>query len=113
MKVIERQGDVNAPMTKHYPTINGGQCNYHGTIDPLAPAISQYKLCGCFKDVGEVRCSYCPESKDPNEIMRISNIQVMVHPDDLYKPDNQQRVIGVCNSFECSDKHLKRFKVSL
>lgn len=113
MPILERQGGVTAPMTKHFPKINGGQCAYHGTVNPLLPATEQYKLCGCFKSMGNVECSYCPESKDPEETMRISTMQVMIHPDDLYKPEQSQRVIAVCNSFECSDKHLKRFKVSL
>ena len=109
---IERQGGSNSPMTKHYPRVYGGQCERHGTVDSNQPATEQYKLCGCFKEVGDIRCSYCPDTKDPREVIRMSDMQVMIHPDDMGKPAETQRVICLCNSFECSDKHLKRFKVN-
>lgn len=114
MKTIERQAGVNAPVSSRYPRIIGGQCERHGVVDPLNSSVPQYLLCGCFKDIGgQVRCSYCPDTKDPNEVMRLSEMNVAVHPEDMGKPGDQQRIIAWCNSFECSDKHLKRFKVSL
>ena len=100
-------------MTHHYPMIHGGSCEICGTIDPLQPAVVQYLLCDHFKEVGQIRCSYCPDNKDQNEVIRISNMQVMDNPDDMRLPSAQRRVIVKCDSFECSDKHLKRFKVSL
>lgn len=112
MKTVERQGAVNSQVSRRYPTIHGGQCERHGTVDPLQPATVQYLLCGCFNDVGEIRCSYCPDNKNPQEVIRISDMNVAVHPDDNYKPADAQRVVAWCNSFECSDKHLKRFKVN-
>lgn len=106
MRTIERQGAVNAPFSVRYPNIKGGACERHGTIDPKQPATVQYLLCGCFNELGEVRCSYCPDAKDPNEVIRISEMKVAVNP------DNPNKVIAWCDSFECSDKHLKRFKIS-
>lgn len=115
MPTIERMGSETVPQTIKIGTIKAGQCDAHGTIDPRQPATIQYKLCGCFDSIANVEghlCSYCPDSKNPQEIMRISKLEVFIHPDDVYKPKQIQRVMAVCNSFECSDKHLKRFKVS-
>lgn len=106
MPTIERQGTVSVPYTTKYPKVIGGHCERHGVIDPMQPAIEQYKLCGCFPGVDLLRCSYCDESRNPNEVIYSSTINV--HG----KPGSPNELVAVCDNFDCSQKHLARFKLS-
>jgi hypothetical protein len=105
-KRIERQGSVSVPYTTAYPQIRGGVCEHCGVIDNLQPSEVQYRLCPHFRDMGEIQCSYCPEGRDPVDVIKKHAINVHGHPD---KPDT---VVVVCSSYECSEKHLARFKLS-
>lgn len=105
-KFIERQGASAEPYTYHYPEVRGGVCEYCGVIDPTVPSQYQYKLCPHFRGIGDLRCSYCPDHKNPEEVVRSSKLNVHVHP------DNPNKLVVVCSSFECSQKHLARFKIN-
>lgn len=99
----ERRGrSSSSPITMRFPEIRGGQCEFCGTIDPLQPATEQYKLCPHFRGMGELYCSYCPETKNPEEVTRISRINVAKHP-------TENSLVVWCNSTECSGKHIARF----
>lgn len=102
----EKQGGTSVPYTHHYPQIRAGVCEYCGTIDHNVPPEYQYKLCPHFRGMGEIECSYCPATKNPVEVVRNSTLNVHVHPLDPNK------VVVVCNSFQCSTDHLKRFSVN-
>ena len=106
MPTIERQGTVSVPYTKKYPRVIGGQCEFHGVMDKTKSAEVQYTLCSHFKDIGLLRCSYCDESRNPNEVIYSSTINI--HG----SPTNPNELVAVCDSFECSQKHLARFKLS-
>jgi len=105
-KTIERQGAISVPYTHHYPKVIGGTCEWCGVKDPVQPAYMQYRLCDHFKDMGELRCSYCPESANPEDVIYHSTLNIHDHPD---KPN---QVVVVCDSYNCSEKHLARFDLS-
>lgn len=110
LRQMERQGGKTVPHTGMYPLIRGGQCDRCGTLDKHQPAIYQYKLCPHFRGMGNIVCSYCDPSKDPNEVIRISIMKVHDHPydkDELGRP----KLVAVCDSYECSTKHRARFEV--
>lgn len=99
---VERSGNVSAQYSTRWPQIRGGTCEFCGTLDGNVPAQFQYKLCPHFRGMS-ARCTYCPENKDPDEITYHSNMNVATHP------DNPSVVIMWCDSYACSDAHLKRF----
>lgn len=105
-KYIERQGSISVPYTKHYPEIRCGVCEYCGIKDPNQPSWVQYQLCDHFRDIGPIRCSYCDETKNPDEVIISSTINVHEHPQDPNK------LVVVCNSYDCSQKHIARFQLS-
>lgn len=100
---IERQGAQSAPYSRRFPEIRAGICEFCGVLDPNTPAQFQYKLCGHYRGM-QARCSYCPESKDPDDVVYHENLRVAEHPD---KPGI---LIMWCGSYECSRKHTERFK---
>ena len=103
---IERQGVQTEAYTRRLPAIRGGICEHCGIMDNNVPSHFQYQLCEHFRGMGEMRCSYCDEAKNPTDVIIKSNLQVAEHPD---KPNNY---VVWCDSFECSDKHIKRFRVN-
>lgn len=104
MGQIERQGSVSVPFTKMRPHIIAGVCEFCGVINNLLPPTEQYKLCPHFKDLGEVRCSYCPETSDPVEVLSKADIKVHEHP------DKAGVYVVVCDRYECAKAHQERFK---
>lgn len=105
-KRIERQGGVNAVSTQRWPVVRGGVCDFCGVLDPSLPSTEQYKLCPHFRDIGQLACSYCDASKDPNEVIYHSRINVAGHPAD------PNTLVVWCDSYNCSKAHEARFKVS-
>lgn len=99
---VERSGNVSAPTSVRWPQIRGGTCEFCGVLDPNVPAQYQYKLCPHFRGMS-ARCTYCPENKDPDEITYHANLNVATHP------DNPNTLIMWCNSYACSDAHIKRW----
>lgn len=100
---VERQGAKSEPYTQRFPQVRGGICEYCGVLDPNVQSQNQYKLCGHYRGM-QLRCSYCPETKDPDEVVYHSNLNIASHP------DNPNTLIVWCDSFNCSDAHLKRFQ---
>lgn len=103
---IERQGQVAVPVTRLYPKVIAGVCEHCGIMDNLQPSEVQYKLCPHYKTVDVLRCSYCDESRDPIEVIKSATMNVHGNP----TPGGP--AIVVCDSYECSQKHEKRFKLS-
>ena len=103
---IERQGAIGVPVTAYYPQIRGGICEYCGVLDQNTPSEHQYRLCPHFRSMGQMRCSYCEPTKDPNEVVAKSVLNVHGHPNDPNK------LVVVCDSFKCSQKHEQRFTTS-
>lgn len=102
---IERQGASAEAFTRRLPEVRGGVCEFCGILDPNVDSKDQYKLCPHYRGQ-QLRCSYCPDSKNPDDIIYRSNMNVAEHPD---KPGTW---VAWCNSYECSEKHLARFKLN-
>lgn len=100
---LERQGLRAESYSRRLPEVRGGVCEYCGILDRNVDSKDQYKLCEHFRGM-ELRCSYCPESKSPEDIVSRSVMKIAEHPD---KPGTW---IAWCDSYECSEKHLARFK---
>lgn len=106
MPIAERQGPRGVPMVRRYPEIRSGICEFCGVIDQTKPSTEQYKLCPHFRDMGDIRCSYCDETKDPEQVMYKSVVNTYAHP------TNPDKVVVVCDNFTCVQKHEARFKTS-
>lgn len=104
-KTVERQGVKSVPYTKLYPQVRGGVCEHCGIIDGNVDSQHQYKLCQHYRGL-ELRCSYCDESKNPEEIAYRSTLNVHGHPSDPNK------LVVVCDSYNCSRAHIERFSLS-
>ncbi len=100
---VERSGSQSEPYSRRFPQIRGGICEYCGVLDINTPSQYQYKLCSHYRGM-QARCTYCPESKDPDEVVYHANMNVAEHP------DNPNTLIMWCDSYECSRAHEKRFK---
>ncbi len=101
-KVVERQGDVSAPSVNFFPQVRGGICEFCGVIDPNQPSQYQYKLCPHYRGM-QLRCTYCPQTKDTDDVIIHSTLRVAEHP------DNPNKLVVWCNSYDCSKKHIERF----
>ena len=100
---VERQGALSEPLARRWPRIIGGVCEFCGIMDKNQPAEFQYKLCEHYRGL-QAYCTYCDASKNPDEIVQHAEINV-------YEPlDDPGKLIMVCNSLTCSDKHLARFQ---
>ncbi len=105
-KTLERQGSATAPYSHRSPQVRGGVCEYCGILDPHTPSQYQYKLCPHYRGM-QLRCTYCPESKDVDDVIYHSTLNVAEHP------DNPSKLIVWCDSYDCSKRHTDRFKVSM
>ena len=99
------RGASSSPMSRVFPKVLGGQCEFCGTLDPYQPGELQYKLCPHYRGMN-LKCVYCPQSKDQDEVVRNSTLLVREHP---YRPGE---LIVWCQSFECRKKHEQAFKTS-
>lgn len=105
---LERMGAQSVPMSRVKPTVIGGVCEYCGTVDNQQPPEVQYQLCQHFRDLRAqgmeiLQCSYCPASSNPIDVIKKGRIHVHEHPD---KPNVW---IAVCDSYNCTLAHEKRF----
>lgn len=102
---VERQGSQTEPVTRRFPQVRGGVCEFCGILDRDVPSQFQYKLCQHFRGL-ELRCSYCDETKDPDDVNGHAILNIAA------KPGSPNELVVWCNSYECSRKHEARFKVS-
>lgn len=107
MKTIERQGTKSESYTRMYPHVISGICEYCGVMDNTKPSTEQYKLCPHFKEMGELRCSYCPENSNVEEVIYHADLKIHEHP------ENPNKLVVVCDSYNCSQAHINRFKRSV
>lgn len=102
-KTIERQGVKSEPYVRHYPQVIAGVCEFCGILDPNTPSQFQYRLCSHYQGM-QLHCSYCDESKDPDEVNYKSTLNITDHP------DNPSKLVVVCDNFTCVQKHQARFQ---
>lgn len=103
---VERAGAQAEPLVHHYPQVRGGVCEFCGIFDATVPSQFQYKLCSHYRGMN-LRCSYCPAEKDPDEVVRSTKLEVVDHP------DRQGVMVVCCSSYECEKKHQERFRQSV
>lgn len=103
---VERQGDVSASYSRRFPEVRGGICEYCGVIDGNYPSEYQYKLCNHYRGM-QLRCTYCPATKDPDDVINHSVLKVAEHP------ENPNKLVVWCDSYECSKAHIERFRKSV
>jgi len=102
---VERQGVQAVPFVQRLPQVRGGVCEFCGILDKNVPSEQQYKLCPHYRGLN-LRCSYCDETKDPEEIIGHAVLNVYEHP------DNPDKLVVVCDSYTCTQKHEARFRTS-
>ena len=102
---IERDGGMSSPVSRRFPQVRGGVCEFCGILDRNVPSQFQYKLCPHFRGM-QLACSYCPMHADPDDVVYHETLNIAEHPD---KPG---RLIAWCGKFECSKKHLERFQLA-
>jgi len=99
---VERGGDRSMPYSRRFPQVRGGICEYCGVIDVNQPSHFQYKLCNHYRGL-QLRCSYCPESKDADDVIHHANLNVAENP------HNPQELVVWCDSYNCSRAHEQRY----
>lgn len=105
-KTLERQGPRSEQYSQRLPRIFGGVCEFCGVLDKNVPSQFQYTLCPHFRGLGEMRCSYCDDSVDPQEVILKSKLNIAEHP------DNPDKLVVWCDRYTCSGKHEARFRVN-
>lgn len=100
---VERQGTRSEPYTERFPRVIGGVCEFCGVKDPNVRSEDQYKLCSHYAGM-QLRCSYCDESKNPDDVIGHAELKIAAHP------DNPNTLIVWCDSYTCSQKHEQRFR---
>lgn len=102
---VERQGSDGSPITRRFPKIRGGVCEFCGVLDPNVPGEFQYRLCPHYRGM-QAQCSYCPQSVNPDEVVRADYLNVAESP---FSPG---QLIMWCSRYECAKKHLERFQTA-
>lgn len=102
---VERIGNAGSPVSRRFPEVRGGVCEYCGVIDGNYPSQFQYKLCQHYRGM-QLSCSYCPATADADDVIYHEKLNVAEHP------DNPSKLIVWCGRFECSKKHLDRFQLN-
>lgn len=100
---LSPRGASSEPVSRRFPQVRGGTCEFCGVMDNQQPGDQQYKLCPHYRGM-DLRCVYCPLSKDQDEVVRNSTLNVAEDP---FSPGT---LLVWCGSFDCSRKHLERFK---
>lgn len=104
-KHVERQGSKSQPYVHHHPQVRGGVCDWCGILDPNVAAEHQYKLCPHFRGM-LLRCSYCDENKNPDDVAYHAVLNITDSPTD------PNALVVVCDSYECSRRHQARFQIN-
>jgi hypothetical protein len=96
------RGVTSEPLSRRFPDVIGGTCEFCGTLDPNVQGQHQYQLCEHYKGM-ELKCVYCPPTKDQEDVVRSSTLHVAEHP---FRPGE---LVVWCGSFECSKNHREAF----
>ena len=102
---LSPRGASSEPTSRRFPQVRGGTCEHCGTMDSNQPGHYQYKLCPHYRGM-DLKCVYCPQSKDQEEVVRNSVLNVAEDP---YNPGS---LVVWCGSFECSKRHEQKYKRS-
>lgn len=100
---MARGGATSEPVTRSFPNVRGGICEFCGVMDSNTPSQYQYKLCPHYRGL-QLWCKYCPAEKDPNEVIRATLLKVVEDP---YQPGT---LMAVCDRYDCQQKFQKEYK---
>lgn len=98
-------GETYGLQSRKFPTIYGGVCEECGVIDNNQPGEAQYKLCKHYQG-RDMRCSFCKESADHDEVIRMSTLLVKEDP---YAPG---QLVTLCGSYECTRKFEAKYHIA-
>lgn len=102
---IGRPGEAGGLVSRAFPDVRGGVCEYCGVIDPNQPGDIQYKLCPHYRGMS-LRCSFCKDTADHDEVVRASKMLVKEDP---YAPG---KLVTLCGSYECTRKFEQKYNIS-
>ena len=102
---LTRPGESNEIVTRTFPNIKGGTCEYCGVIDPNYPGNVQYKFCQHYKG-REMKCVFCKETVDHADVVRMSDLLVKEDP---YSPGT---LVTLCGSYECTRKYKAKYHIN-
>lgn len=103
---VERIGGQSSGMANMFPGVRGGICEKCGVLNPNVPSQQQYKLCGHYRGK-QLACSYCPASKDVDDVIAHSVLRIMQHP------QYPNKLLVHCDSYECLKKHSEKWKTAV
>ena len=103
-KQMGRFASGGFPVSRKWPDVRGGVCEFCGVIDPEQPSQYQYKLCPHYRGM-QLACDYCGGKRDQDDNAYHSTILVHDHP------DNPDLLVVRCNAYDCVKAHEQRFKV--
>ncbi len=92
------------PMSRKWPEVRGGICEFCGVLDPNIDSKFQYKLCPHYRGM-QLACDYCGTKRDQDEVAYHSTILVHDHP------ENPDLLVVRCNAYDCVKAHENRFKI--
>lgn len=108
---VEQSESSGFPAATKLPNIRGGICEFCGVVDPKVPSHLQYTLqhapnCPYTRYGGlkEVKCSYCPEGTDLDDVRAHRVFSVFEFP------PNSGKLTVVCDDMRCESAHFKRFQ---
>lgn len=103
---VERVGNLSSGVTNIFPTVRGGVCDHCGVLDGNVPSEFQYKLCQHYRGM-QLSCSYCPSSKNIDDVNGHAVLRILQHP------DYPNKLLICCDSYECKQKHEQKWKVAV
>lgn len=101
---IGAPGEATELRTRTFPTIYGGVCEACGVLNNNYPGQVQYKFCEHYKGLN-LKCSFCKESADHDDIVRMS---AMLVKEDPYTPGT---LVTLCGSYECTKKYEAKYHI--
>ena len=102
---LSRPGESSELYSRNFPRILGGTCEECGVIDNNYPGQVQYKFCKHYKG-REMKCTFCKESADHDDIIRMSTLLVKEDP---YAPGN---LVTLCGSYDCTKKFETKYHIT-
>ncbi len=103
-----RHEGVMGHVTRRYPKVHGGICDWCGVLDNNRDSQDQYKLCPHYRGMS-LECNFCDVTKDQREVTRISELYVYDHPTQK-GPDGLPALAVVCDSFTCRSAFNQIFR---
>lgn len=102
---VERVGGLSSGVANIFPGVRGGVCERCGVIDPNVPSQYQYKLCQHYRGK-QLACSYCPTSKDVDDVIGHSVLRIMQHP------EYPNKLLIHCDSYDCLNRHRMKWQLA-